>query len=116
MFSEMPVDNILVTQRMLGNPGQLPDLVKKIRDGATADIPPIVLQETDDNFLQCIDGHHRLVAFYLAGEEVLQQEHFIYALGGLRRHTFGNVETLADWVAEYERTHPFTEPLCQSNK
>ena len=112
MFSDLPIEHIAVTQRMLGNYGQLAGMVKTIRDGKARDLPPIILNETSDNFLQCRDGHHRLLAFYLAGERVLQIENYLYSVGSLRQHSFGSVETLVDWLAEYERLHNVAEPLC----
>ena len=66
----MELKNIHVGQSKLRNPGQLPEMVTTIQEGGA--LPPILLAETEDGVIFIQDGHHRSVAYLLAGRESLQ--------------------------------------------
>jgi hypothetical protein len=65
----MDITQLFVSQRKLRRAGQVPGLVRAIRDGEP--IRPIRLSEAADGTVQVDDGHHRAVAYWLAGRSRL---------------------------------------------
>lgn len=67
----MDLDRVFVTQWRLRNPSQLPSPVEAVREGAP--FPPVLLAEMEDGTVFIQDGHHRCLAFVLAGWKTLRR-------------------------------------------
>jgi hypothetical protein len=88
----MDITSLFVSQRKLRNPAQLAALVRAIRDGDP--VPRIRLAEAEDGTLQVDDGHHRLVAYRLAGCTWLERHEYVLVQSNRRRPQFGHVGDL----------------------
>jgi hypothetical protein len=71
----MNLYRVHVTQWRLRNPAQVPALIEAIRDNAM--IPPVMLAELEDGTVFIHDGHHRSIAFWLAGKTQLEWGDYI---------------------------------------
>jgi hypothetical protein len=71
----MDIAMLFVSQRKLRLPGQVPALVRAVRDGEP--IPPVRLAEAEDGTVQVDDGHHRAVACWLAGRSKLERHEYV---------------------------------------
>ena len=71
----MNLDRVFVTQWRLRNLAQLPALVEAVGDGAC--FPPVLLAEMEDGTVFIQDGHHRCLAFVLAGRTELRWGEYI---------------------------------------
>src|SRR5689334_17152927 len=89
----MDIVTLFVSQRKLRRPGQVPALVNAIVAGDP--IPPVRLAEAEDGTVQVDDGHHRAVAYWLAGRTGLRRHEYVLVQAGLRRPRFGRVADLA---------------------
>lgn len=70
----MNLNRVFVTQWRLRNPSQLPALVEAV--GCGAPFPPVLLAELEDGTVFIQDGHHRSLAFVLAGRTKLNWGEF----------------------------------------
>ena len=61
----MDLESMFVSHWWLRNPAQVAGMVEAIRGGSL--LPPITVARWDDGPSQVIDGHHRAVAYWLAG-------------------------------------------------
>ena len=97
----MDIANLFVSQRNLRRAWQLPALVESILDGDL--IPPIRLSDADDETVQVEDGHHRLVAYWLAGRRTLQRHEYVLFLADRPRFRRGRFhDLLADTLGPDE--------------
>ncbi len=71
----MELESILVSHWKLRNPSQLAGMVETIRRGSL--LPPIVVGQWEGFPLQIINGHHRAVAYWMAGVRDLGWGDFI---------------------------------------
>jgi hypothetical protein len=88
----MDITKLFVSQRKLRHPGQIPALVEAIRNGAY--ISPIRLSEAEDGTVRVDDGHHRIVAYWLAGRRELERHEYTLILTDRPRPRFGRVADL----------------------
>jgi len=88
----MDLTTLFVSQRQLRNPAQVRDLVAAVLNQDP--IPPILVSEDDDGSLQVEDGHHRLVAYRLAGRTTLARAEYVLIVRTRRRPRFGGVDAL----------------------
>jgi hypothetical protein len=103
----MDIASLFVSQRKLRRPGQVPALVRAVRDGEP--IPPLRLVEAADGTVQVDDGHHRAAAYWLAGRTRLERHEYTLVQAAQPRPRFGRV---ADLVARQaaEGEGPCTPP------
>jgi hypothetical protein len=85
----MDITQLYVTQRKLRQPEQVYAIVESIHNGDY--IPPILLSETDDGTVQVDDGHHRVLAYWVAGRTELVKNEYILVLTNRLRPRFGRV-------------------------
>ncbi len=90
----MDISRLFVSQRKLRRANQIPALVTAIRDGDP--ILPVRLSEAADGTVQVDDGHHRVMAYWLAGRTRLGRHEYTLVLTDRPRTRFGR---LADLVA-----------------
>jgi hypothetical protein len=90
----MKLTDIKVTQRNINRPEQIPHLINTIKAGCF-EIPPIELSILEDGQIQVEDGHHRLVAYYLAGRKHLKDYEYNLLPLETKWHQFGTVKDLA---------------------
>jgi hypothetical protein len=88
----MDLARLLVSQRTLRNPAQLPALVRAVL--ADLPLPPIRLSEDTDGAVQIEDGHHRALAYWLAGRTRLHWGEYTLEPRGRRRPRFGGLSDL----------------------
>lgn len=85
------IHSLYVSQRNLRRIQQVPAIVVAILQGDT--IPPVRLTEADDGTVQVDDGHHRIVAYALAGRSWLEPHEYkltltdTSSLGSVRFHS-----------------------------
>lgn len=89
----MDLQTLYVSQRRLRNPGQLPRLIAAVC--ASDPLPPILISEDDDGSLQLEDGHHRALAYVLAGRARLERGEYVLIPRERRRPRFGRLVDLA---------------------
>jgi hypothetical protein len=88
----MDIATLFVSQRALRRAGQIPALMKAVRDGEP--IPPLRLYEAEDGTVQVGDGHHRVVAYWLSGRTKLERHEYTLVLTDRPRPRFGRVADL----------------------
>lgn len=72
----MEIMNIWISQRNLKRAEQIPAMILDLKNGKR--LPPVLLIRTENNLIQLEDGHHRLLAYWLAGRETLNfDEYFL---------------------------------------
>ncbi|MGV3661615.1 MAG: ParB/Srx family N-terminal domain-containing protein [Prosthecobacter sp.] len=71
----MNLNRVFATQKRLRNPAQLPALVEAVGHGAP--FPPVLLAELEDGTVYIQDGHHRCLAFVLAGRTSLNWGEYV---------------------------------------
>ncbi len=89
----MDIHMLYVSQRRLRNPGQLAGLVAAVRAGDP--LPPVLISEDEDGSCQVEDGHHRTLAYWLAGRSTLAHAEYVLIVRERRRPRFGGVVALA---------------------
>lgn len=75
MFACLPFEKLWTSQRTLRRAAQIPALMQLIEDGES--LPPIEIVEDADGQLIVTNGHHRLTAYWLAGNRHLSPEHYV---------------------------------------
>ena len=103
----MDISNLFVSQRNLRRAWQLPALVESILDGDL--LTPIRLSEADDETVQVEDGHHRLVAYWLAGRRRLKSHEYVLFVADrprFRRGRFPDLLTRLRVPAEWDPQAP----------
>lgn len=89
----MNIHNIFVTQRKLRNPDQLRGMIAAILRGES--LPPIILVECDG--IEIEDGHHRSIAYLLAGrDELLFGEYILVPKYLSKKRRFGTMKELLE--------------------
>lgn len=88
----MDITQVYVTQRGLRRLEQVSLIVEAIRNGEY--ITPILLSENEDTTVQIDDGHHRIIAYWLAGRKQLNKNEYILVLTNRLRPRFGKVPDL----------------------
>ena len=88
----MDIAQLYVSQRTLWRAEQVPALVEAILN--EEDIPPIRITESEDGTLQVHDGHHRIVAYNLAGRTRLEDYEYELSYTARHRPRFGQVADL----------------------
>lgn len=71
----MNLELLIVSHRQLRNPAQIPALMQAIIDGEL--LPEVTLFENVEGEIQILDGHHRCIAYYLAGFDSLGYGEYI---------------------------------------
>ena len=71
----MKIIDIWISQRNLKRAEQIPAMIKDLKIGKR--LPPVLLIRTEDNLIQLEDGHHRLLAYWLAGREFLNYDEYL---------------------------------------
>jgi len=94
----MDVLSIHVCQRKLRNPSQLPGMIEAVVSGDY--LPPIEIACDNDGTLSLDDGHHRLVAFWMAGVRELRRQDYLLLPKEHYRPRFGSVLDL--WRRQLE--------------
>ena len=89
----MRVSTLFVSQRKLRDVAQIPTMIETLRDGGT--LPPITLARDEYGVVQVEDGHHRLIAMWLAGQTELEAHQYLLVEKDQWRPRFGNVADLA---------------------
>ena len=87
---------MFVSQRKLRAPEQTHALVRSVLNGEP--IRPVLLSEDDDGSIQVEDGHHRVVAYWLAGRHRLTSEEYVLILRERLRPRFGRIPDLISRV------------------
>lgn len=90
----MKIETIKVTQRKLKRKEQLQDLIKSIQNNEY--IEPIILHKQPDDSVHCIEGHHRLIAYYLAGKHELEDYEYELILADNEKPCFGTVKNFIE--------------------
>jgi tetratricopeptide (TPR) repeat protein len=92
----MDLTTMFVSQRKLRAPEQTYTLVDSVLNGEP--IKPVLLSEDDDGSIQVEDGHHRVVAYWLAGRLRLRSEEYVLILRERLRPRFGRIPDLISRV------------------
>ena len=71
---------------------QLPDLIREV--GVSLRMPPVILGELEDGTVFIIDGHHRCVAYHLAGRTSLRFGEYILCPVDHPKAMFGRLTDL----------------------
>ena len=85
----METKHIFVTQRRLRNVEQLPDLIRGV--GLDLRIPQVVLGQLEDGTVFILDGHHRCLAYHLAGRTSLAYGEYILCQVDYPKAMFGRL-------------------------
>lgn len=88
----MHVLDIWLSQRNLKRAEQIPALVEAILSGEV--LPKILLSFDEDGSIQLEDGHHRLMAYWLAGRERLEPYEYLLIPTERKRPRFGKIVDL----------------------
>lgn len=72
----MEIANLWFTQRSLNRSARIQLLIERINFNDLFTGSPIALQEDDDGQIEIVDGHHRVVASWLAGLTSLRSYDF----------------------------------------
>jgi len=103
IYMRIPIGSILACQRNLKRRWQLDGLVFAIQAGTR--LPPIELVLSASGEYAVHNGHHRTVAYWLAGYDCLPDHAFV-VLHNQPRPTFGPVIGLAEQKTNGMR-HPY---------
>ena len=85
----MEIEKIWICQKNLKRSGQIPEMMSKLRE-----LPPIELAETEDGEIQVVDGHHRLMAYYLSGQRFLTSDQYNLTQKTNWRAKIGKIDVL----------------------
>lgn len=92
----MQIARIWMAQRFLRRAGQIPAMIEALHEGDV--LPRIILLHTEDGEIQVQDGHHRLVAYWLAGRRTLNKHEYLLLEGDQNRPRCGKIERLS-WMS-----------------
>ncbi len=92
----MQIENIWVSQRQLRNVAQVVSMQIALSRGYR--LPPVTIACCEDGSFQLEDGHHRLVAYWLSGQAVLQSHQYFLVQKDQWKPRFGQIEKLLDRV------------------
>ena len=92
----MQIENIWVSQRQLRNVAQVVSMQIALSRGYR--LPPVAIACCEDGSYQLEDGHHRLVAYWLSGQYVLQSHQYFEVQKDRWKPRFGQIEKLLDRV------------------
>lgn len=88
----MKIAELYSTQRNLRRKEQIKELVKSIQNNEY--IEPVLLSESEDGKVQVENGHHRVIAYYLSGRDVLKEDEYILLNGDTGRIRICKIEKL----------------------
>ena len=88
----MQIADIYMSQRKLRRVGQLPGMRETLEAGGC--LPRITLGRGPDGHVQVEDGHHRLVAVWMAGRRELRKDEYLLVEKDMMRPRFGTVQDL----------------------
>ena len=71
----MRIDEIWISQRNLRRFHQVPEMVNNLKKGGY--LPRITLMLCEDGEVQVEDGHHRLMAYWLAGWREIDKSEYL---------------------------------------
>lgn len=91
---EIPILDILTTQRKIRNYDQIKTMIEVIDDLC---LPPLTIY-SDDHSFALKDGHHRLIAYYLGGKTHIGAKEANIFYEDFRFPTFGNVISLIERI------------------
>lgn len=94
----MQIENIWVSQRQLRNVAQVVSMQIALSRGDL--LPPVTIACCEDGSYQLEDGHHRLVAYWLSGQSVLQSHQYFEVQKDQWKPRFGQIENLLDRVLQ----------------
>ena len=92
----MQIENIWVSQRQLRNVAQVVSMQIALYRGYC--LPPVTIACCEDGSYQLEDGHHRLVAYWLSGQVVLQPHQYFLVQKDRWKPRFGQIEKLLERV------------------
>lgn len=72
---QIAIGEIWLTQKMFKRADSIPHMMETLLDGK--ELPPVTLNRLPDDSIEVQDGHHRVMAYYLAGFEYLEDSEFI---------------------------------------
>lgn len=98
----MQIKQIWVSQRQLRNVNQVVSMQIAIARGEL--LPPIAIACCEDGAYQIDDGHHRLVAYWLRGQQSLQPHQYLIIHKERWKPRFGRVEEFLERVDQSIRT------------
>ena len=99
----MDISTIWISQRNLRRAYQIPDMIKTLKEGE--ELPRITLIRCEDGEVQVHDGHHRLIAHWLAGHRQLQRhEYILLEQDRYHRARCGKIERLVKQWEDQERS------------
>ena len=91
----MELSRVVASHWNLRNPAQVKRMVDAILMGSL--LPPVDLFESSDGVIQILDGHHRCVAYWLAGvQELGWGEFLLLPSDEIWRPRCGTVPEMAD--------------------
>ena len=88
----MQIEEIWMSQRKLRNIAQVAGMVQTIKEGGF--LPRILIGHDKDGSVQLEDGHHRLVAYWLAGKSTLSGDEYLLLEKDQWRPRFGKIHEL----------------------
>jgi hypothetical protein len=88
----MDIAKIWVSQRNLQRFEQIQGMIDSLVAGEF--LPPITLARCEDGQIQVEDGHHRLVAYWLAGRQRLEKHEYMLLEKDQWKPRCGRIEDL----------------------
>jgi hypothetical protein len=92
----MQIESIWVSQRQLRNVAQV--VLMQIALARGYHLPPVTIACCEDGSYQLEDGHHRLVAYWLSGQSMLESHQYFEVQKDRWKPRFGQIEELLDRV------------------
>ncbi len=92
----MQIKSIWVSQRQLRNVAQVVSMQIALARGNP--LPPVTIACCEDDSYQLEDGHHRLVAYWLSGNQAIQPHQYFLVQKDRWKPRFGKIEKLLDRV------------------
>ena len=92
----MQIESIWVSQRQLRNVAQVVSMQIAMSRGNP--LPAVTIACCEDGSYQLEDGHHRLVAYWLSGQETLESHQYFVVQKDRWKPRFGKIEKLLDRV------------------
>lgn len=94
----MQIESIWVSQRQLRNVAQVVSMQIALSRGHR--LPPVTIACCEDDSYQLEDGHHRLVAYWLSGQQMLEPHQYFLVQKDRWKPRFGQIDKLLDRVLD----------------
>lgn len=105
MNMTVTISELWTTQRRFDRSHKIPHLIELHQNGEMW-YDPILIREAPDGEYEIVNGHHRVMAVYLAGEEYLPYRSYILIQSDSSAPRFGRI---AQRVFEIEELHELLE-------